>query len=165
MKLTGCTSSPHTGNREGKWSAMYISNHTLDRYQEHHPEATREDLDAAVESATKMDRALALTLMYRGKSSYQQGDTFLLSKDARGIFIRNQRGRVITYIRLLEQIHQILTSPVPPKVPAKKQVLKLLKSQQGQEHHYIIGSQAGVTWEDLAAHLDLVQVGKAFSSP
>ena len=114
--------------------------HAYERYLEHHPHATYDQMFADMDAAEVLEHDLFNALTGRTKTAHQN-DEYRLAADKRGAFVLNA-GRLITYIRFSERAAAILG---PQKAhPASN---KTLKKQAQAKLRDIFGSLP-VVWSD-----------------
>jgi hypothetical protein len=88
-----------------------MSYHALDRFREHHPDASSDDLQHAISSGEPVDGDLVQALCGRsGRASAD--DRFVLAPDARGIFVLVGES-VRTYLRLGSVAQRIMRGRQP----------------------------------------------------
>ncbi len=78
---------------------MHVTEHALDRYQEHDPAADRRDLLLAVAHGVGLTREMAASLLGR---PLRNGctDCYVLAASRRGVFVlRMEDSVVVTYLR------------------------------------------------------------------
>ncbi len=89
---------------------LRTSQHALERFQVHHPDATHSDLVLAIEAGEKVDWRVVWTLTQR-RGEADSRDRFVLAKDSLGIFVVRRFDSyemVQTYLRLSESQQAIV---------------------------------------------------------
>lgn len=85
-------------------SNAYITHHALERFQEHYPGSTWDDLRTYLRYGKEVDREEFRVMLGREYSHWY--DTFVLSPNRRGCFVvrRSRQGdlSVVTYLRFDE---------------------------------------------------------------
>ena len=100
--------------------AHFITEHALDRFREHHPQATMDDLWDHLRYGTAADPSAVKTLLQRTYNP--EGDKYVLSPDRRGIFALGPdkyHGAdyvVKTYMRLSPWHRELVLAWWPPGV-------------------------------------------------
>lgn len=91
-----------------------MSYHALERYREHHPEASTDEMNRAITAGEQIDGDLVQALCGRsGRASIE--DRFVLAPDARGIFVI-VGDTVRTYLRLGSEAQRIVRGRQPLSV-------------------------------------------------
>jgi len=71
--------------------------HAMERFREHHPEATRDEAQSYLKYGKKISSGTMRVMYFRGAKD----STYILSPDRKGVFVLNTWARiVITYLRL-----------------------------------------------------------------
>jgi len=122
---------------------LRVTFHAIDRFREHHPEATEEDLLLALEAGEPLDTTLARALMARRAEGGAPGDHYILAPDKRGIMVVSFDQVVVTYTRLPKQSRIIMgETSTPPKEP-KERVLPTKKMLQAEVQALLLGAFPG----------------------
>lgn len=86
---------------------FYVTRHTLDRFREHHPGATWDEVRSHVRYGLEADKEVIREMLCREYA--KTSDTYVLAPDRHGVFIisnsRDGRQTVVTYLRLSEWHH------------------------------------------------------------
>lgn len=81
-------------------AVSYVTAHALERFREHHPEATRRDLCLAIAYGVGISNEMACSLLGRPLELNRGDSVYILAEDRRGLFALREGGQVVvTYLR------------------------------------------------------------------
>lgn len=90
--------------------AMYVTNHALERYAEHHPTAHNvEDVLRSIRDGQEVGKDVVAAVTQCRRRGLADSTRYVLSQDGRGIFaIAKDTNGVVTYLRLGEEQQAIM---------------------------------------------------------
>jgi len=87
--------------------------HAIERYAEHSPTASAEEVCAAIDAGTPISVEMVWSITQR-RSRPDKRDSFVLSADKRGVFVlAGDNTRVVTYLRLAREASALLAGGDP----------------------------------------------------
>lgn len=94
---------------------LVVTSHALERFREHVPDAERADLLLYISHGAPESTDLVQALT--GRTVRKTTDRYVVSPNRRGIFVINDCGTVVTYLRMGDTQQNILKPTVTPTVP------------------------------------------------
>jgi hypothetical protein len=131
-----------------------VSRHALERYREHHPDATWLSLGDAVRAGVQLDPQLVATVTACQRRA-DGADAYVLAPDARGVFVivRHPRLAVVTYLRLQASQRRHLVPagrPLPVSGTTRHHLEELLEGLDEAELRFVdLAGEACVAREVL----------------
>ena len=94
----------------------FICGHALERYREHHPNATWADMKKAL--ALGLPASTARVRDFIGWGWSDPDDVYVVSPDRRGVFVLARGNHVVTYLRLNTEAAQACAERWPMRKAA-----------------------------------------------